>query len=191
MTAYSRCYFYVQYNVLIMEEFIMTEKKHLTTVENIIALMKEEIENISPLRLQKTLYFLFAYYGASYGQLSKSKEYKVTQNESLNLPEYLFDAQFEAWQYGPVIRDVYVSNKYSLDYNDIDFSMSNFEIEDKTMQQEITEYLREIIKSTLKISDFGLVERSHEDKEWKNNITHQEVMNNDLIIKEYIGLVNA
>ena len=43
----------------------MTEKKHLTTVENIIALMKEEIENISPLRLQKTLYFLFAYYGAS------------------------------------------------------------------------------------------------------------------------------
>ena len=78
---------------------------------------------------------------------------------------------------------MYVSNKYSLDYNDIDFSMSNFEIEDKTMQQEITEYLREIIKSTLKISDFGLVERSHEDKEWKNNITHQEVMNNDLIIK--------
>lgn len=51
--------------------------------------------------------------------------------------------------------------------------------------------MREIIKSTLKISDFGLVERSHEDKEWKNNITHQEVMNNDLIIKEYIGLVNA
>lgn len=36
-----------------MEEFIMTEKKHLTTVENIIALMKEEIENISPLRLKK------------------------------------------------------------------------------------------------------------------------------------------
>lgn len=84
-----------------------------------------------------------------------------------------------------------MSNKYSLDYNDIDFSMSNFEIEDKTMQQEITEYLREIIKSTLKISDFGLVERSNEDKEWKNNITHQEVINNDLIIKEFIGLVNA
>ena len=59
------------------------------------------------------------------------------------------------------------------------------------MQQEITEYLREIIKSTLKISDFGLVERSHEDEEWKNKITQQEIMNNDLIIKEYIGLVNA
>ncbi|WP_180546988.1 type II toxin-antitoxin system antitoxin SocA domain-containing protein, partial [Staphylococcus haemolyticus] len=136
-------------------------------------------------------HFLFAYYGASYGQLSKSKEYDVTKRESLNLPEYLFDAQFEAWQYGHVIRDVYKNNKYSLGYNDIDFSMSNFEIEDKTMQQEITEYLREIIKSTLKISDFGLVERSHEDEEWKNKITQQEIMNNDLIIKEYIGLVNA
>ncbi|EHJ06984.1 Panacea domain-containing protein [Staphylococcus simiae] len=169
----------------------MTEKKYLTTVENIIALMKEEIENISPLRLQKTLYFLFAYYGASYGQLYKSKEYEVSQNESLNLPEYLFDAKFEAWQYGPVIREVYMNNKHSLDYNDIDFSMSNFEIEDKTMQQEITEYLREIIRSTLKISDFGLVERSHEDEEWKNNITQQEVMKNDGIINEYIELVNA
>ena len=51
--------------------------------------------------------------------------------------------------------------------------------------------MREIIKSTLKISDFGLVERSHEDEEWKNKITQQEIMNNDLIIKEYIGLVNA
>lgn len=67
------------------------------------------------------------------------------------MPEYLFDAQFEAWQYYSVIRDVYKNNKYSLGYNDIDFSMSNFEIEDKTMQQEITEYLREIIKSTLKL----------------------------------------
>ncbi|HCY6618762.1 TPA: DUF4065 domain-containing protein [Staphylococcus aureus] len=169
----------------------MAEQKYLTTVENIIGLMKEEIKNISPLRLQKTLYFLFAYYGASYGQLSKSKEYEVTKSESLNLPGYLFDAQFEAWQYGPVIRDVYKNNKYSFGYNDIEFSMSNFEIEDKTMQQEITEYLREIIKSTLKISDFGLVERSHEDEEWKNKITQQEIMNNDLIIKEYIGLVNA
>ena len=35
----------------------MTEK-HLTTVENIIALMKEEIENISPLRLQKHYTFI-------------------------------------------------------------------------------------------------------------------------------------
>ncbi|HHT9201162.1 hypothetical protein LOQ55_00010 [Staphylococcus aureus] len=57
----------------------MAEQKYLTTVENIIGLMKEEIKNISPLRLQKTLYFLFAYYGASYGQLSKSKEYEVTK----------------------------------------------------------------------------------------------------------------
>ena len=61
------------------------------------------------------------------------------------MPEYLFDAQFEAWQYGPVIRDVYKNNKYSLGYNDIDFSMSNFEIEDKTIAEIIEEIMNYLI----------------------------------------------
>ena len=36
----------------------MAEQKYLTTVENIIGLMKEEIKNISPLRLQKHYTFI-------------------------------------------------------------------------------------------------------------------------------------
>ncbi|RIN43258.1 Panacea domain-containing protein [Staphylococcus succinus] len=170
----------------------MSEKnKYLTDIKNIIGLMKEEIEDISPLRLQKTLYFLFAYYGASYGQLSKSKDYELSKDESLNLPNYLFDVEFEAWQYGPVIREVYKDNKYSDSYKELEFSMNDFDIEDKTMKKEITEYLREIIRSTYKVSDFGLVERSHEDKEWNKNIANQSEMDNELIIKEYIEIVNA
>lgn len=167
------------------------ENKYLTDIRNIIALMKEEIDDISPLRLQKTLYFLFAYYGASYGQLSKSEDYKLSRDESLNLPSYLFDVEFEAWQYGPVIRDVYKDNKYSNSYKELKFSIDNFNIEDNTMKKEITEYLREIIRSTYKVSDFGLVERSHEDKEWNERISEQGEMDNELIIKEYIEIVNA
>lgn len=170
----------------------MSEKNnYLTDIKNIIGLMKEEIEDISPLRLQKTLYFLFAYYGASYGQLSKSEDYKLSGNESLNLPNYLFEVEFEAWQYGPVIREVYKDNKYNDSYKELEFSMNDFNIEDKTMKKEITEYLREIIRSTYKVSDFGLVERSHEDEEWNKNIANQSEMDNDLIIKEYIEVVNA
>jgi len=170
---------------------MMEENKCLTSITNIIGLMKEEIEDISPLRLQKTLYFLFAYYGASYGQLSKSKDYELSKDESLNLPKYLFDAEFEAWQYGPVIREVYKDNKYSDNYKELQFSIDNFNIEDKTMRKEITEYLREIIRSTYKVSDFGLVERSHEDKEWNEKIANQSEMDKELIIKEYLEVVNA
>lgn len=167
------------------------ENRYLTTIENIIGLMKSEIKDISPLRLQKTLYFLYAYYGASYGSLSKSEEYKMTKDEKLNLPNYLFNCEFEAWQYGPVIREVYTNNKYSSNYNDIVFNKDELNIENETMKNEVTEYLKEIISSTYKVSDFGLVERSHEDKEWLANIEKQTVMNNDVIINEYFEIVNG
>ena len=64
---------------------------YLTTIDNIIGLMKEEIQDISPLRLQKTLYFLYAYYGASYGNMSNSKEFEFTTDDKFNLPKYLFE----------------------------------------------------------------------------------------------------
>lgn len=169
----------------------MAGKEYLTSVENIIGLMKEELQNISPLRLQKTLYFLFAYYGASYGQLSKSEEFEITNDDTLNLPTYLFPAKFEAWQYGPVIREVYTNNKYNTDYEEVSYSKDDLSIEDETMKDEITEYLKEIIASTSKVSDFGLVERTHEDKEWKANIGDQSEMNLDNIISEYIEIVNG
>lgn len=164
---------------------------YLTTIDNIIGLMKEEIQDISPLRLQKTLYFLYAYYGASYGNMSNSKEFEFTTDDKFNLPKYLFEGKFEAWQYGPVIREVYTNNKHNNVYNDMEFNIDDLNGTDETMKKEITEYLREIIRSTYKVSDFGLVERTHEDKAWKDKIDIQGEMDSQAIINEYIEVVNA
>lgn len=169
-----------------------TRIKYFTSLDNIIGLMKEELgDKISPLRLQKTLYFLFAYYGASYGSMSESKEYKESQNEMMNLPPYLFNAEFEAWQYGPVLREVYFGHKYNNFVEECKFDPSNIEIQDETMRVEVIEYLKELIRNTSEVSDFGLVERSHEDDEWNAKISIQGTMDNDNIIEEYKEIVNG
>lgn len=167
-----------------------TKTQHFTSIENIIGLMKEELGKISPLRLQKTLYFLYAYYGASYGSMSESKEYELSGDERMNLPKYLFSGEFEAWQYGPVVRELYFKHKYDT-LKDCSFDVNHIGIDDETMKKEVIEYLRELIRNTSEVSDFGLVERSHEDEEWQEKVKKQETMDNDNIIKEYKEVVNG
>lgn len=169
-----------------------TRIEYFTSINNIIGLMKNELgEKMSPLRLQKTLYFLYAYYGASYGSLSESAEFQVNEDEKMNLPKYLFQGNFEAWQYGPVVREVYIDNKYNNFVENCEFKSEDINIEDTTMSDEVTEYLRELIQNTNEVSDFSLVERSHEDKEWKDKIATQGTMCNDKIIDEYKEIVNG
>ena len=59
-------------------------------------------KKISPIKLQKALYFCFAYWGG-FVRKSKSPETEVTINKS----EWLFSSDIEAWVYGPVVPDVY------------------------------------------------------------------------------------
>lgn len=73
----------------------------------------------------------------------------------------------------------------------MEFNIDDLNGTDETMKKEITEYLREIIRSTYKVSDFGLVERTHEDKAWKDKIDTQGEMDSQAIINEYIEVVNA
>ena len=50
-------------------------------------------DDISPIKLQKGLYFLFAFWG---GQVIKQKNNKNLEIE-MNFDENLFDADFVAW----------------------------------------------------------------------------------------------
>ncbi len=68
---------------------------------------------MTPLRLQKTLYFIFAFYGATLGQLNSENEGDSKFEGSSDYPKYLFKENFEAWQYGPVLRSIYQANKYN------------------------------------------------------------------------------
>jgi uncharacterized phage-associated protein len=140
------------------------------------------IRKMTPLRLQKTLYFLFAFYGATYGLLNNENVEEKHFEGSADYPKHLFKENFEAWQYGPVIREIYKNNKYHQDV------IESSEIWQPANDQEdsIKELLIQVIHQTDEMGDFTLVERTHEDLEWKRAFDDgQGEMNKESIIEEY------
>ena len=126
----------------------MSKANNSVVFDNIYSLAKliktKTKREMTPLRLQKTLYFVYAFYGATLGLLSEDNEEDNVFEGSSNYPKYLFNERFEAWQYGPVLRQ------------------------------------------TDEMGDFTLVERSHEDSEWKNAFKEgQREMDPEKIIEEY------
>lgn len=164
----------------------MSENKGILKAEDLAGYIKNEYKKkykieISPIKLQKVLYLLFAYWG---GYVRNAKaEFLVEDNSLKNYSEYLYDDKIEAWTYGPVIRDVY--NKYA-----------NNKLEDKSAEEVFKDdkYLESNIRGLMlelfELSDFKLVGLSHLDECWKKNydITDQrhgnEISKED-IINEY------
>lgn len=164
----------------------MSETNNQIVFANIFSLVKlvksKSKREMTPLRLQKTLYFIYAFYGATLGMLSKdNREEKVFEGSS-DYPKYLFGERFEAWQYGPVLRCVYMANKHNPDLM--------LEADDWLPTDEkdkaIVDLIEQVIKQTDELGDFTLVERSHEDSEWKDAYEDgQREMDPDKIIEEY------
>lgn len=130
-------------------------------------------KDISPIKLQKALYFLFAYWGAF---VRKSKTNEAYVEEPINLSEHLFDEEFEAWVYGPVIKSVFRDfrdNNLQYDEN----IQEIFKDKDPIIQETIDGLLEEIFA----VSDFKLVSISHEDKCWQNNFDENEAHHNNVI----------
>jgi uncharacterized phage-associated protein len=155
------------------------------SVHTVANYLYEKKPDISPLKLQKSLYFLYAYYGAYY---AKQAEDGVFEG-SVKLPKYLFNAEFEAWKYGPVIRDVYSYNKSNF------YSLSHLRapsVLEVNENLEVKKFIDELFEQIDSVSDFALVDRSHEDNVWKEAFKTDSIMDNDEIIKEYIErYVNA
>lgn len=113
----------------------------------------------SPLKLQKTLYFLFAFYSGMYSQ----DEAEGVVEQEYNFPNRLFNARFEAWTYGPVIPTVYSHRKYTgYEPNKYDFD------EENPIDNEVKKFIEEVGEQIISKSDFSLVDRSHEDYAWRN-----------------------
>lgn len=141
-------------------------------INKLIAYLKENLNPFTDLKLQKALYFLWAYYSAMYGD-SDMDEY----------PSELFKANFEAWKYGPVISNVYRDYKNG-NYENLvsDFSPEN------SMEKDVKQFIDEMIKQFNDISVFGLVNRSHADHAWRDVYRDGEShisMNNNTITEEY------
>lgn len=140
--------------------------------------------DISPLRLQKTLYFLFAFYSKIFGKLHVENDYEeegiFEGSNAESYPKYLFNENFEAWKFGPVLRSVYSSNKNGQLEPEI--------WEPKKEEKEVYEMFEEAIEAINKRGDFELVERTHEDQAWKKaykeNGMPGEISKED-IVKDY------
>lgn len=130
---------------------------------------------ISGIKLQKALYFSFAFWG---GFIRKSKSENV--EEQLIYDEILFDEPIEAWSYGPVVPEVFRLDK--------DGKLLEYcEEKNKLFPDEfVEETLNSIIDDIFSTSDFKLVDISHADKCWIDNYDFAEIYHNNVIDKEKI-----
>ncbi len=146
-------------------------KKYLESEKNI------DKRIISPIKLQKSLYFLFAYWG-QFIKSNKDNQDSVEVNYS-NYSEYLFNDRIEAWTYGPVIPNVFIAEKNGW--------LNSFE-ENHYLENEIEkkEFIDNLLNQLFEIDDFGLVKLSHEDMCWKKNYIESDEKHNREIPKEEI-----
>ena len=132
---------------------------------------------ISPIKLQKSLYFLFAYWG-QFIRKNKENQDSVEVDYS-NYNEFLFNDRIEAWTYGPVIPVVFNAEKYGLLDREPEEDYLENEIEKK-------EFIDNLLEQLFEIDDFGLVRISHEDECWKKNYIESDEKHNREILKEEI-----
>lgn len=140
----------------------MTNQFFFQNIENLVEHILFQFPEIRPLKLQKGLYFLFAFYMNTYSIEPKNG---IIETET-NFPKYLFQADFEAWTYGPVIRDVYLKFK-NKEYTPRQYS---FFKEDK----EIQIFIEDVMEMILNKSDFALVDRVHEELAWQKAYQKQK-----------------
>lgn len=158
--------------------------------ENVIDLAgyaKNMLENPTPLKIQKTLYFLWAFYSATYGNI----KYDSAEKSEFDLqdgayPHELFKPKFEAWRYGAVINKVYLAYKKheikELSYEDIQKRISLGDLEKK----EILLFINNLIAQINEVDDFGLVQKAIKDSAWRDAYLADKKMNPEKIKDDYV-----
>lgn len=155
------------------------------SITDLITHLKTLNPDIGPIRLQKTLYFLYAFYGATYGSLKNAEGISEINN---TYPSRLFSGSFEAWQYGPVMRDVYFKNKDG-DYEGLEDQTKEKYSEPR--EKDIINFIDGLVNDLEDMSDFALVDRTHQDKAWKskfneNHPYESKTIDNDELVSEYV-----
>ena len=137
---------------------------------------------ISPIKLQKILYFLYAFYG-SYVKDMQANDSDVEMDVG-NLPRSLFIPNFEAWRYGPVDPNVYREYRQSATTNFLNDAQGFDDLyKDNIVAQEV---FKSITRQAYDLSDFSLVDISHQDKTWIDAFPNEnQSMDSESIINEY------
>lgn len=153
--------------------------------DDLINYLLYKLDLPSQLKVQKTLYLLFAFYGATYGKLSNDES--NSELDSTNYTQFLFEPNFQAWKYGPVDYDVYTNFKKEGKYKELK-SIENKLNDELTLSEKnnIIKFINNIINQTDELDDYTLMDRTREDKVWSDSYSNKEKnMNPILIINEY------
>lgn len=156
-------------------------------VKILIAHILNKIDSATPLKLQKSLYFLWSFYSATYGNINYEEDSEFNLSE--RYPKYLFPAEFEAWKYGPVMNNVYAMNKN----NELNGLEDEF-VPSKSIEKEVVNFIDDLLNQINDIDDFSLVARSHNDYAWKSAYKDGQEhckMDNDTIKNNYIEYVDS
>lgn len=156
----------------------MNATYYFNDVDNLVEHILYEFPKITPLKLQKSLYTLFAFYIVAIRSGRETNE---------DIPDRLFKADFEAWTSGPVIRDVYQKVK------DNSYQARAYSFRVKALDLEIRNFIDGLVSQIMRKSDFALMTRSHEDKSWKNAIKKGKTtpIPMDDIVAEYERIIQT
>ena len=170
----------------------MTNKNdYLIELEDLVIFLNERYkedtglsENIRMLRLYSSIYFLYAYYGSTYGRLPVSIE-GVSEND-IHHPKYLVDVEFQSGSYGVTVEKAKDVLESKVVQSDETFNKDNLMVENDGVKHDLFLYLTELTKSINNVSEFSLVERVHEDNVWFTAFHNdKDVINNEDLIDEY------
>jgi uncharacterized phage-associated protein len=164
------------------EDFVFSDKDEL------VLHIYKRLDNPTLLKVQKSLYFLWAYYSGTYGNVDKSEE---TDLDQTSYPTSLFKPEFKAWRYGPVDDKVYAKQKSGC-YSEDKWK----EYHPKNSEEiEVVSFINDLLSQINKVNDFGLVNRSHEDESWSRAFRRAHgkphaQMNPDEIRQEYAQVID-
>lgn len=154
-----------------MSKYLFTDKDQL------VQYLYQVLRNPTIVKVQKTLYLIFAYYGASYGQLEESAEFLY--------PPYLFEANFVADKHGPLDPDV-LEKQLSEAYSKEMTISQIWKLFLSPEKENIKDFIQNIVDQVNRIDDWHLVNITKQDQTWQNAHPYHAPMLKDYIIQEYI-----
>ena len=169
-----------------MGGFLTTSSYFFDDKYRLVSYLMDHFTNATPLKIQKAMYFLWAFYAATYGNIDYNSDSEFNGIE--RYPKELFEAHFEAWQYGPVLKDVY--SKYKNNAGCIHQEVNPWY---KGMSGDVWSFIDGLVSQIDKVNDFGLVSRSYQDSAWreayKDGPLHMP-MDSKKIKENYINYIN-
>lgn len=127
------------------------------------------------LRLNLTLYFLFAAYAAAYNPKVENPNILDEQ------PKFIANLNFTADQYGP--QNYSVNDKLRNEY----YQPEEYPFQDNQVDQNVKWFIDDILEQLKDVDDFSLLDRATQDDAWPNAYSNNnsKTMSRQQMILDY------